>query len=542
MNRPTAALLAAALLSGVARADSFIGDAGHFFCFTPDVLASNPDGRAFSATVHRHVWAKDEMNQGDYQIAVLAPDGKEVAKGTIPSGEAKATLQVPAGAKGVYRVHVQGAGYALTWVECTLERMVVGCGDWAMKDGPYRTLVLHAMAPRRWYFFVPRGVVKFQVKHTIFPFQSHREDYGFFVMSPRGQRMTAFFGGKPLDVETKLPNDPIPVVKTIETDPGTTGRFWSIWACGGDSHNFSDLQILLDGVPPCLAPSPEQWFDPATGKAPEKLVYDDSQVRLLDERCTKRGPDGRLLSRDHYLWTPATFLGDEDYNGMRGPATIYLSNPENRPIDFGTCSYIVNERARVPVAYRVAAPSGRVVLEKKDSFAHRDSSRITIPASGAGAYRVDVDCAEWFAWTEPAVPMVLAGKAAGGGSKFALQVGIARHWFFRVPEGTRRFGVALEVADPDHVLAAEVHAPDRLVESLTVRGGSPRSARIDVPRGLDGTVWFLRLEVGSATRFVSEDVRKPTRVRIDATIELSGVPGYLAPTWEQWFEPPAPSE
>ena len=24
------------------------------------------------------------------------------------------------------------------------------------------------------------------------------------------------------------------------------------------------------------------------------------------------------------------------------------------------------------------------------------------------------------------------------------------------------------------------------------------------------------------------------------TLELKGVPGYLAPTWEQWFDPDAP--
>jgi hypothetical protein len=142
--------------------------------------------------------------------------------------------------------------------------------------------------------------------------------------------------------------------------------------------------------------------------------------------------------------------------------------------------------------------------------------------------------------------MVLAGKPADGAWRFSLQIGIARHWFFRVPKGTGRFVARVEVADSAHVLSAEVHAPDRLMEHLYVRGGQPTGARaplprrqavVEVPRGLDGKIWFLRLSVGSATRFLSDDVRKPRRVRIDADIELRGVPGYLAPTWEQWFQP-----
>lgn len=68
------------------------------------------------------------------------------------------------------------------------------------------------------------------------------------------------------------------------------------------------------------------------------------------------------------------------------------------------------------------------------------------------------------------------------------------------------------------------------------RGGRRSEIEIDVPDGLDGTIRFLRLSVGSATRFLSEDIRAPKHVRINADLELRGVPGYLSPTWEQWFE------
>ena len=58
-----------------------------------------------------------------------------------------------------------------------------------------------------------------------------------------------------------------------------------------------------------------------------------------------------------------------------------------------------------------------------------------------------------------------------------------------------------------------------------------------VPQGLDGKVWFLKLSVGSATRLLGQGAHNRRTVQIDPDIELHGVPGYIAPTWEQWFNP-----
>jgi hypothetical protein len=163
-----------------ARADSWIGDAGHFLEFPAEIFANNPEGKAFSVTVHRHIWETDFGNgdetSGQYQVSIVDPAGKEAAAGTIKYLEPKITLQIPAGAKGVYKILYKQGGYGLTWVESTLDQMVVGCGDYNMKNGNQKNFFLHVMAPRRWYFFVPQGVKKFEVKHIIVPFQSHRED------------------------------------------------------------------------------------------------------------------------------------------------------------------------------------------------------------------------------------------------------------------------------------------------------------------------------------------------------------------------------
>ncbi len=249
-----------------APAASWLGDAGHFLKHTPPIYANNPDGRAFEITVHRHVWPPNwgSGNAGDYQIRLDGPDGETVAAGSIPSGESSLTLAAPEGLPGVYTLSITCSGYSLTWVSCTLDQLVIAQGDYEPRDAQdtrwaHRTFNLHAMVPRRWYFHVPAELETMEVKHTVLSFQSHREDYGFFVMSPRGQRMAAFFGGRPLSRDN---TSVFAVTQTIEVEPGTADRFWSFWACGGDSHNYSDLQILVRDVPPYYASTPEQWFDP----------------------------------------------------------------------------------------------------------------------------------------------------------------------------------------------------------------------------------------------------------------------------------------
>lgn len=542
-------VLLLALAAGVAQdaapltAASWLGDAGHFLLGDFPLYANNPDGKAFTVTVHRHIWKfSGGTNQGDYAIRVLAPDGAVKATGTIPSGDASTLLQVPAGTKGVYKIDYRGAGYPLTWVECSLPQMVAESRFWQGESWPRGLFQLHAMTPRRWYFYVPAGTRKFQIRHVIGEGQTHREDYGFFVMNPRGQRVEALFGGKPLDMSPTagirsgftLPLASVPITRTIEVDPGTDGRFWSVWATGGDSHNYSDLSMMLDGVPSYFASSPEQWFDPRTGETPPRRLYDEAVIRVPDtvDASGKASPP-----YPRYFCSPSPFLGDEDYNSWRGPHTVWLFNPENRPIEFGVQSYLLaSEDQAKPVAVKVTGPRQNVLAQQALAL----EKSLVIPAAGAGVYQVECDGAHWFPWTHPASPIVMQGQPlADGSARFALETGVARHWYFLVPPGTKQFTVAVTVRDPLNVLRVEVHAPDRLQEEMAVRGGARREMVVPVDPQLAGRLWFLRTEIGSATRFTSGK-GNPRQVNIEADLELRGVPGYLAPTWEQWFDPAKP--
>jgi hypothetical protein len=63
---------------------------------------------------------------------------------------------------------------------------------------------------------------------------------------------------------------------------------------------------------------------------------------------------------------------------------------------------------------------------------------------------------------------------------------------------------------------------------------------VRVPEGLDGKVWFLRPDVGSATRMPPGTPEAPRYLDVSLTVDIRGVPGFLAPTWEQWFDPARP--
>jgi hypothetical protein len=531
--------LALLLAVGPARAGS-LGDGGHFLSqFVPEIALHNPTGGAFTVTAHRYIWPVSGFN-GGFQFTVKSPSGTVVAAVKQGPLERMATLAVPAGEAGVYTLTGGLGGYGLAWLESSLDRLVAKCADTgSLAEGKpgYQAFMLHAMAPRRWTFFVPQGTERFEVQVVLGTYQTHREDYGLIVMNPRGQRVAALYGGVSIRKPRLTESEPVGCV--VEPDPGTTGRFWSLWVTGGDSHCYSDLRIVLKGGPPVLAQSPEQWFDPETGTPPPRLIYDESPIRHVETNAPVDRRTGKPRSTDFYRWAPAPFLGDEDYNGVRGLATVCLLNPENRPIRFGAGSYLPPPEG-LPIHYSVSAPDGFALLKTNTLFMHKNEYDILIPPVGAGIYRVTVDSPTWYAWSEPAVPMVLEGRPQRGGRHlFRLQVSTGRHWFFRVPKGTARFSVAVRVADPDHVLAIEVHAPDRLIEPAYVRGGQPRTLAIEVPKGLDGMIWFLRTDVGSSTRFLSRDAARPRHTRIDADITLRGVPGYLAPTWEQWFDPEA---
>ena len=197
------------------------------------------------------------------------------------------------------------------------------------------------------------------------------------------------------------------------------------------------------------------------------------------------------------------------------------------------------------LAFRARGPQDEEFGEAEGSFTHRSSPEpvsIRVPAAGAGVYEVEVDSPRWYGWSEPSMPTVLAGApTADGGARFSLMLALGRHWFLGVPEGTEEFLVRVELADPNHALQVEINAPDRIVQVLYAQGGAPREVTVPVPDGLGGKVWFLKLSAGSSTRLLGQGAGNRRTVQIDPDVELHGVPGYLAPTWEQWFHPGDPS-
>ena len=549
------AVLALLLLAAIpsAFAATAVGDGGHYLRYVPKVYLHNSDGRAFTVTVHLMRWPIAKWNPANVTLRLSGPDGKPIVDGNVAFAGNSKTFDVPAGPKGAWLLEInlpakhvfRGPDF---WVESSLDRAVVFTGD------PHepevvgnalagRWLVLQCSVPRRWWFWVPPGTKSFTARtQWIQNYQSQREDWGITIFSPRGQRVRTLWGD--LDMDRGRPfNTPASrtASTTVNVEPGAAGRFWCVELRFADSHNYSKISFSLEGVPPYLARSPEEWFDPtAPEPVPRVPVYDDDAFiqSALDEPTKKAWP---WLGN----FSPCPALGDPDGALVRGDATFALWNPRDRPLKFRIGTYLPRDaadgkpdQARV----RITGADGRVVQDRDEPILHLhgdDGAPAPLPATGKGVARVAVTGTErWFAFTYPATPIVLLGRDSGDGwSRFNLEVGTARNWYFFVPPGTRSFAVRAAAQHDTDRLLLEVNAPDRTVAMAYGRSGEQS---VEVPPGLDGKVWHLRVDIGSGSVLTTDGGPDSRFLGIYTTIDLKGVPGLLSPTWEQWFDPDGP--
>jgi hypothetical protein len=548
------ALLAMQALAPLATAATVVGDGGHYLRYAPKVYLYNPAGQAFTVTVHLMRWPIAAWNPTSVTLRLSDPAGNAVVDGNVEFEAASKTFAVPAGAKGVYLLEMNlparhvfhGPDF---WVESSLDHSVVFTGD------PHATevvgnalagrwLVVQCSVPRRWWFWVPPGTKSFTARtQWIQNYQSQREDWGITIFSPRGQRVRRLWGdldydrGRPFDTPQSRT-----AVTTVNVEPGAAGRFWCVELRFADSHNYSKISFSLDGVPPFVARSPEEWFDPAAAEpVPRVPIYDDDAFiqSALDAETKKQWP---WLAH----FSPCPALGDPDGAQVRGNAEFALWNPEDRPLKFRIGTYLPRDTAGgepLQARIRITGADGRVVHDKLEPMRHihgDDDASVLTPATGKGVARVTVTGTErWLAYTYPATPLVLLGRDAGEGwSRFNLEVGTARNWYFFVPKGTPSFLVRAAAQHETDRLLLEVNAPDRTVEMIYGRTGE---VTVAVSPGLDGKVWHLRADIGSGSVMTTDGGPESRFLGIYATIDLRGVPGLLSPTWEQWFDPARPA-
>ena len=548
-----APLLAAALLAPTARADSAAGDWGHFLSYHPKVHLLNPDGRAFTLTIHLMKWTIAGWNPAKAPLRVLGPDGAAVVADEFEVKGTEIVVAVPAGAKGVYTLEygvranpkakggLEFANSGNFWVEATLDHLVVWTGDPQGHVVEGRRLIAQCSVPRRWWFWVPASVSTFTVRAQRGDrYMSQREDWGITIASPRGQRSEVLWG-QPLKTSPREYRQEME--RVVEVEPGAGGRFWSLELRFGDAHNYSKPNVSLDGVPPYLARSPEEWFDPATGAPPAVGAYDDTPYI---QAAYEPKDEARWPHLQH--WTPCPSLGDPDGVEVRGAGRFALWNPDDRELRFALCTYLPRTgmgkaAGDLPLAdVVVTGADGKEVLRRQmptpHYHGHGDPPQ-PLPKLGTGVSTVSIGGVErWWAFTYPATPLAWLGEpAADAWARWTVEVGTARNWYFFVPRGTKTFSVRARAQHETDVLHLEVNSPDRTLALVYDRAGEKE---ITVPAGLDGKIWHVRLDVGSATRMVTEGGAENRYLGIYTTLELKGVPGILAPTWEQWFDPAKP--
>jgi len=532
-------LVLVSLASGVAGAQTQLGGPGHSLHYNSRIHFYNPTGEAFTVTVHPRMFGNwdvgERFNPDELKIRITDPEGNVITKGKHPLKDLKVTIEVPEGPEGVYKMDQKGSA----WIESSLDHSVLWTGhpDKHMVEG--RRAVFAATVPRRWWFWVPKDTNEFTVKaQRANRYMSQREDWAYFIYSPRGQRMKALVGQPPYREGPHQQDQSV----TVPVEPGTAGRFWSIRVAYGDSHNYSNINLALEGVPPYIARSPEEWFNPKTGAPPEVPLYDDTpfiQAAPKKEMMKKRWPN-----LEHF--SPAPSLGDPDGILMRGDGRFAMWNPEGRELKFRIGTYLPRKTdGNLPTAdVTITGPEGETVLDEERPLEHvhnkgkqpevsLGSTRGVLNARVTGAMR-------WFTFTYPATPLVMTPRegttSVDEWSTFRFTASVARNWYFYVPEGTETFSLRYDAKHQTDVIHMQVCAPNMAVDRLY---GTSGETQVEVPDGLDGKIWYIRPKIGESTRITQES--SPFRYQQSPmTVKIKGVPPYFAPTWEQWFDPRNP--
>lgn len=159
-------LLLAAVLPPVGAATA-VGDGGHYLRYAPKVYLHNPDGRAFSVTMHLMRWPIASWNPAEVTLRLSDPAGKAVVDGSLDFAGPTKAFEVPAGPKGSYLLEMNlpakhvfhGPDF---WVESSLDRAVVFTGDPQEPEVvgnalAGRWLVVQCSVPRRWWSGCRRG-------------------------------------------------------------------------------------------------------------------------------------------------------------------------------------------------------------------------------------------------------------------------------------------------------------------------------------------------------------------------------------------------
>ncbi len=528
-------------------AQTQIGDAGHYITAYSKVHLNNPDGEPFDINLFRYQWwIGHGWNVDSLDVKVTDPNSEVVIDTRVRILDEGTAVVVPAEARGVYTAEIDSRSTLNYWyMSSSLDQSVVYTGKKegdALRD---EWFICNPIIKRKWSFFVPKGTRKFSIISQNNNGRSQREDHQITIYSPRGQRIASHFGQANWDEEELSfgRDDRRATVLDVLVEPGSEGRFWYLELGMGDSHIYSDVNIALDGIPPFLSRSPEEWFDPETGESADISFYDETQF-VQSDRTEESFENFPYM----HHWTPSPALGDPDGNELIPPSTVHLWNPEARELDFVIGTYLPrnmfpakrSEEYEKPIedydnAIIAIVSNDREILNTTAPMLHLHGQQIwkrTLPRN-SGILDVSVTEAEHFwMYTYPGTPAVVASMD----NKFQFEISSARNWYFMVPEDTENFKVRTKAINDEDVTYLEVNTPDR---TMAIAYGNSSELTIDVPPGMAGKIWHLRFDWGSSSRPFGQ-LPNPRFPAMRINLELEGVPAFISPTWEQWFDPDDP--
>lgn len=202
------------------------------------LLLREGDG-AFTVTAERSPYGA-RMREDEFgTVQLLAPDGEVVAAEQFDTDSPfEFTAELPADApRGVYTVRISDDMRSVWDANSSEGRRVVRLVDGVMLGG---------IGTSRWALYVPPGVTRGTLGLNAW----HRGRWGGMILGPDGEALASEFltnageGAQSVNLQFDLGQNPDGTMLDVVLQARL------------------DLGMQVEGIPPYLAPSPEEWFNP----------------------------------------------------------------------------------------------------------------------------------------------------------------------------------------------------------------------------------------------------------------------------------------
>jgi hypothetical protein len=222
-----------------------IGDPDGVHVRSPARIALwNPEGRDLDLTLGPYI-ARDGSPSADASVTLTSPDGDTAFEAQPPLDGRTLSFEGLA--------YLDVANYERFWAYTYPATPTVLVGQ--PGDGDWASHTLETGTIRHWFFHVPEGTDSFRLRYAT----AHPDDAVAIDVNAPDRTVERLYGDAD-EAEVSVPAGLDGRIWHLHTDVADAARYTQ----SGDQPRFASPTVTLDvaGVPPLLAPTWEQWFDP----------------------------------------------------------------------------------------------------------------------------------------------------------------------------------------------------------------------------------------------------------------------------------------